>query len=297
MRRTLWTASFAVCLMFAALVVPALAQSGYPTRQDTYINDYYDLLPAELEAKLRGWLMDLNNQHQVEMTVVTIGSTRDYNTQDTTIERFATNLFNRWGIGDRATNKGVLLLVARNDRKVRLELGAGYSSSYDDKAMTVIEEYILPSFKKDNYEAGIEKGVRGTIYMLTDAWPTGGAPTVFEQVGDQLAQVDPIAWLIGLGALVLGVGGTVWYRERHRCPMCSKVSLEIQSTVLSSPTRYSEGEKEVHKYCPNCQYTATALVAISRISDSGSSGSSGSSGGGSSSGGGRSSGGGASGSW
>ncbi|MEZ4672420.1 MAG: TPM domain-containing protein [Anaerolineae bacterium] len=296
MRRRMWIFSAALCLLLAALVVPVLAQSGYPSRGDTYINDFNTMMPSDLEAKLRGWLTDLKTQNGIEMTVVTINSIKDYGTQSSTIEQFATNLFNRWGIGERATNKGVMLLVARSDRKVRLELGSGYSSSYDSRAKGVIDEFILPSFKQENYEAGIEKGVRGTIYMLTGAWPSGGAPTFFEQVGDKMAQVDPLVWLAGIGALILGAGGTVWYRESHRCPMCSQVSLQINSTVLVSPTEYSEGEKEVHKYCPNCQYTTTAIVAMARISssDSGSSGSSGSS---DSSGGGSSSGGGATGSW
>src|SRR5207248_6758350 len=121
-----------------------------------------------------------------------------------------THLFNHWGIGDSATNKGVMLLVAKNDRKVRLEVGSGYDSSYNQRAQGVIDEFILPSFKKDDYPTGIEKGVRGTIFMLTDAWPTGAAPTIAEQVGDQLATVDPMVWLLGIGAIILGIGGTFW---------------------------------------------------------------------------------------
>ncbi len=296
MRRSVWIAGITVCLMLVAMVVPVLAQALFPTRSDTYINDYNGLLSSASEAKIRDWLLELKSKHNIEMTVVTVNSIRDYktsdyNTPDSTIEAFATHLFNHWGIGDRATNRGVMLLVAKSDRKVRLEVGSGYDSSYNKRAQGVIDEFILPSFKKDDYQTGIEKGVRGTIFMLTNAWPTGAAPTFLEQVGDKVAQVDPIAWLIGIGVLVLGAGGTVWYRESHRCPMCGKIGLDIQSTVLSNPTHYSEGEKEVHKYCPNCQYTNTSVVAISRLtesshSSSGGSGSSGSSGGGSSSGGG-----------
>jgi uncharacterized protein len=297
MRRLVWLACLVTGLLFAVVAVPALAQTGYPDRINTYINDYNGMMSAGLEAKLRGWLTDLKTQHNIEMTVVTVNSTRDYNGWDSTIERFATSLFNRWGVGDAATNKGIMLLVARNDRKVRLELGAGYDTSYDKRAKGVIDEFILPPFKRDDYEAGIEKGVRGTIFMLTGAWPAGGAPTVFEQVSDQLATIDPSTWWIGLGAILLGIGGTVWYRESHRCPNCGKVGLNISSNVLVSPTHFSEGEKEVHKYCPSCQYDNTSVVSMSRLrtssSRSGGGGSSRSSGGG----GGRSSGGGATGSW
>lgn len=301
MRRFLWMAGVAACLMFVVIVAPVLAQSVYPNRADTYINDLNGMMSSQLEAKLKGWLLELKSQRNIEMTVVTVNSIRDYktsdyNTADSTIEAFATHVFNRWGIGDRGTNRGVMLLVAKNDRKVRIELGDGFGTSYDTKAKGVIDEFILPNFKKENYEAGIEKGVRGTIYMLTGQWPTGAAPTFFEQISDKVSQVDPTAWLIGLGVIVLGIGGTVWYRESHRCPMCGKIGLDIQSNVINSPTYYSEGEKEVHKYCPNCQYSDTSVVSISRLtrSSSSSSGGSGSSG---SSGGGHSSGGGASGSW
>ncbi len=296
MRRLLWMVSLATCLMLFVGIVPVTAQSGYPDRLETYVNDFNGMIPSDLEAKLRGWLTDLKSQYQIEMTIVTINSTHDYNGWDYTIERFATSLFNRWGVGDAATNKGIMLLVARNDRKVRIELGDGYNSSYNQRAKGVIDEYILPFFKKDNYEAGIEKGVRGLIFTMTGAWPAGGTPTFFENLRDQMSQVDPMAWLIGLGVIVLGAGGTVWYRESHRCPNCGVIGLDIQSNVLVSPTRYSEGEKEVHKYCPSCQYSTTEVMRISRIS-SNSSDSSDDSSSSSSSGGGHSSGGGATGSW
>jgi len=283
MRRLMWMAGIATCILFAAVFAPVLAQSSYPTRTDTYINDFNGMMSSSLEAKLRGWLIELKSKYNIEMTVVTINSIRDYktsdyNTADTSIESFATHVFNRWGIGDRATNKGVMLLVAKDDRKVRIELGKGYESIYNQRAQGVINEYILPSFKKEDYVTGIEKGVRSTIYMVTGAWPTGSAPTFLEQIGDLTAQVDPMAWLIGLGIIVVGAGGTVWYRESHRCPMCGKIGLDIQSTVTVSPTYYSEGEKEVHKYCPNCQYTDNYTASISRLYRSSSSGGSGSSG-------------------
>ncbi|MBI1278317.1 MAG: hypothetical protein GC179_09340 [Anaerolineaceae bacterium] len=301
MRRYLWMIGLVVGLMMAAVTVPVLAQSSFPNRADKYINDLNGMMSSDLEGRLKGWLLELKSQHNIEMTVLTVNSIRDfktsdYGTSDTSIEAFATHVFNRWGVGDSATNKGVMLIVAKSDRKVRIELGDGYGTRYNKGAQDVINEYILPYFKKDNYETGIEKGVRATIFMLTDAWPTGAAPTFMEQVGDSLAQVDPIAWVIAVGALVLGIGGTVWYRESHRCPMCGKIDLDIQSNVISSPTYYSQGQKEVHKYCPNCQWSDTSLVAIAMLTQSSSS-DSGGSGSSSSSGGGHSSGGGASGSW
>jgi hypothetical protein len=62
------------------------------------------------------------------------------------IESFATNLFNAWGIGDAERNDGVLLLVARDDRLVRIELGAGYDPFDEGRLWTVFNEHILSDF-------------------------------------------------------------------------------------------------------------------------------------------------------
>jgi uncharacterized protein len=289
----LWTVGLVLAMLLAAGA--ALAQSSYPKRADTYINDYASLLTSDTAARIRGWLMDLKRDKDIEMTVLTISRMSDYSAgKNATLESFATSLFNTWGIGDARTNRGILLLVSRNDRKVRIEIGSGYDSSYNRKAQTVIDEYILPQFKKDAYDAGIEKGVRAAIFEFTGGWPTGGAPTFFESVGDSLGRIDGTMLLIlgvgGLGALGLGA----WWVTSHRCPQCGQVSLSISSDVITPATYDAPGQKEVHRSCSNCGFSDSYMATIGQLSDSDSSDSSS---GGSSSDGGSSSGGGASGSW
>ena len=106
MRRLVWMAGIAVCLILVVAVAPVLAQNSYPDRADAYINDFNGMMSSQLEAKLRGWLVDLKTQHNIDMTVVTINSIRDYktsdyNTPDTSIEAFATHVFNHWGLFDQ----------------------------------------------------------------------------------------------------------------------------------------------------------------------------------------------------
>jgi len=289
-----WQRQWIIVIAFIGLcalgVMMVSAQSGYPTRQGTYINDYAELLTPETTASIQAMLTDLGRNNGIEMTVVTIHSISDYATGDTTIESFATHLFNRWGLGDAQTNKGVLLLVALRERKVRIELGRGYDSSYDKKAQDVINEFILPAFRNEDYVRGIDKGVKGTIHALTGSWPPGGEPSILD---------DPnLPGILGVGA-ILGLGlvgfGTYQY-YRHRCPGCGKSSLSISSNVLQYPTYSSAGEKEIQRYCSNCGFQDTRLVmmAMLTVSDSSDGDSSSSS---SSSGGGSSDGGGASGSW
>lgn len=158
--------------LMAAAAMPALAQSGYPTRADTHVNDFADVLTPEDEAELRNMLQSLREERGIEGVVVTVDAIADYGTGDDRIESFATNLFNRWAIDDRETNDGFLILVAVRDRRVRIELGRAYGQRYNDAMLRVIDEEMLPAFGDGAYGAGILAGTGATIAALTD--PGGG---------------------------------------------------------------------------------------------------------------------------
>ncbi len=133
--------ALALLLTFSTSII-ANAQAGYPQRADPAINDFADLLSPSDATAIRSMLQDLRRDTGRELVVVTIASIDQYTTADQTIESFATSLFNTWGIGDRQRNDGVLLLVAVNDRRVRIELGAGYPRSADEDMAIVIDSVI-----------------------------------------------------------------------------------------------------------------------------------------------------------
>ena len=152
----------------AAGTRPAVAQSGYPPRAETHVNDFANVLASEDEAELRTMLQSLQEERGIEGVVVTIEAIAAYETGDDSIESFATNLFNRWGIDDRETNDGFLILVATRDRRVRIELGRAYGQRYNDAMQRVIDEEMLPAFRDGAYGAGILAGTEATIAALTD---------------------------------------------------------------------------------------------------------------------------------
>jgi uncharacterized protein len=82
------------------------------------------------------------------LTVVTLKSQKPYAPGET-LEDFATNLFDDWGIGDATRNDGILVLVLPNDRAMRIELGAGYDASWNNEAGRLIDRSYLPSFSSD----------------------------------------------------------------------------------------------------------------------------------------------------
>lgn len=155
----------------AAAALPALAQSNYPTRADTHVNDFAGVLTAEDEAQLRSTLQSLQSARGIEGVVVTVDAITDYGTGDD-VESFAAGLFNRWAIDDAQTNDGFLILVAIQDRRVRIELGRAYGRRYDDAMQRVVDEKMLPAFREDAYAAGILAGTDAAIDALTA--PGGG---------------------------------------------------------------------------------------------------------------------------
>ena len=164
--RWLWIV-VAVWWIFGGAVV--CAAKGYPRQDDRYVNDYARVIGQQELQRIRTMFAEFKQQSGIDATVLTIRSINDYDTGDKSIESFAHHLFDTWGIGDRATNKGVLLVVAVKDRKVRIELGKSYRDLYDARMKEVIDQHMLPVFKQNDYSRGILQGTQAiTGYLFRD---------------------------------------------------------------------------------------------------------------------------------
>lgn len=279
---------FVVGLICAPLV--AVGQ-GLPDYVSSTVNDFADLLPPAAEAELDQTLTDLRAQSGVELVVVTIASIADYPDAPRTFETFATALFNKWGVGDATRNDGILVLVVRNDREMRIELGAGYPRAYDDIAGSVIRDVFLPSFRADDYETGISKGVAATIERIAKPHSIGALPALEDKDGgiqNWLSRnwiIVAFAGLFGAKRFRSQISDT-WVRTR-RCPKCGKRSLSRRRHIRRDATIELEGLLDLTTSCNNCDYRYEKPVTLHK--------SKGRSGG--RFGGGRSSGGGSSGRW
>lgn len=136
----------------------------YPEPDSGYVTDLAGLLNQDEQEQIERWLWQVEAKTGVEIAVVLIRSMSDYpDSANGSIEAFATELFNRYGIGNQPKNDGVLLLVAKNDRVARIELGAGYGRSRDADAVQIMEGRIIPQFKKERYAEGVTEGVKGIM--------------------------------------------------------------------------------------------------------------------------------------
>jgi uncharacterized protein len=259
----------AIVFGFCWLGALVKAQGGYPQSTDRYVNDYAGVLTGGDSQKIRTMFANLEEQTGIEAVAVTIDSIRDYDTRDETIETFATHLFNTWGIGDRVKNNGVLILVAIQDRAVRIELGAGYGREYNTAMKRVIDGTMIPAFRQNDYSRGIYQGSRAAIAGLTGVWPEisfterladiGGG--MVGAVSDFAGNYPCIAWGGGiLATIISGFRLRQYWRDRpRRCPNCrtSMTRLgEIADNVYLDSGQKAEELLKAVDYdiwkCPTC---------------------------------------------
>lgn len=126
--------------------------------------DAADILPVDaetsLDRELRKWFDETGNVLVVSSVPTLSGRT---------IEDVAHEQFSDWGIGDARTDRGLLILVAPNERKVRIEVGCGLERVITDAmAAKVVQNDIIPAFRAGDMVNGVEKGTK-SLMAQTDA--------------------------------------------------------------------------------------------------------------------------------
>jgi uncharacterized protein len=163
---------FAVFLV--ALFLPfATSAQNWPDYENTYINDYADIIEDGAEERITIALTALREETGVEATVLTLYTRWGYEDTDS-LEDFATGLFNNWGIGDAERNDGILIMVLSIDREMRIELGSGYGTAFNGEAQDIVDQLFLPAFRAGNYSDGIEAGTSAVIERIAKAHHAGG---------------------------------------------------------------------------------------------------------------------------
>ena len=164
-------------ILAAAATAPAAAQT-FPALSGRVV-DAADLLNPQQEAQLTARLEALERRSTRQLVVATIPSL-----EDRPIEDYGYQLGRHWKIGQSQANNGTILIVAPNERKVRIEVGYGLEPIVTDAISNgIIQEQILPRFRSNNdYAGGIAAGVDALIQQL------GASPEQAEQAALQAAE-------------------------------------------------------------------------------------------------------------
>lgn len=168
-----------VLLVLLVLVALSAAAKEIPPLTGRVV-DLANLIPADERQRLDEKLAAFERETGDQVAVLTVDSLEGED-----IEGYANKVARAWALGQKGKDTGALLLVARQDRKMRIEVGYGLEPVLTDLQTKVIqEEVIIPYFKKDDYGGGIEAGV-DAILATVQGKPFQPAPQPQpEQSGD-----------------------------------------------------------------------------------------------------------------
>jgi uncharacterized protein len=202
---------FALFLFLLPAVLPALEVPYLASR----VNDLAGLVDPDAEQRLEDKLEQLEKDTGAQVAVLTVPSL-----EGDVLEDFSLRVVETWKLGRAEQDDGLLLLVARDDRKIRIEVGYGLEATLTDvQSKRIISNLMTPRFRAGDFSGGIESAVdaiAGTIRGeegLIPPDPAGGDDFATMGLGEKLMFVGFFALIIGLfsfvGAATSGCGG--WF--------------------------------------------------------------------------------------
>jgi len=170
------------------------------------LSDFAGVLKPDEHAAILGRLKDLRQKTGAQFAVVTLKTL-----EGGQIDDFANKLFAKWGIGEKKKDNGILLLVAMQDRKARIEVGYGLEPILPDAlAGRVLDEQLFPAFKRQHYAEGLTQAVSRVAEIVERNEPAPaevreGAKTGSAATGEAFGVLF-LSLFVVIGALALGAG-------------------------------------------------------------------------------------------
>lgn len=148
-------------LLAFVLLTPALAAPKFPPLTGRVV-DNAELLSPAAEARLTTELAELERRTGHQLVVATLPDLQGYE-----IEEYGYQLLRAWGIGRKEEDDGVILIVAPNERAVRIEVGYGLEPVLTDAlSRLIIERQILPAFREGEFERGVVAGAEAIARQI-----------------------------------------------------------------------------------------------------------------------------------
>ena len=147
---------------FVLLTAVKLDAAAIPSAPDNYIYDGAGIINASDYQSITRFLSELDRKTTAQVAVATVATT-----EPDVIETYAVKLFQQWGIGRRGKDNGVLFLIAKDDRKMRIEVGYGLEGALPDAICNrIINAIVVPEFKDEKFSDGVLKGTSAIVSLV-----------------------------------------------------------------------------------------------------------------------------------
>jgi len=171
-----------LCLLFFLAVLAASEAMALDVPKLTgRVNDYATMLSPATRQQLETVLADFEGQESTQLAVLTIPSL-----EGAVLEEFSLQVAESWRLGQKGRDNGALLLIVKNDRKLRIEVGYGLEGKLTDLTSgRIIRDTIKPHFRKGDFDQGVSEGVSAMIAAVRGEFQAeqAAAPSVSSSSG------------------------------------------------------------------------------------------------------------------
>ncbi len=163
-----------------------------------YVNDYAEVLSEEQEASILSTARALADQTKAQVVVLTVQSL-----EGKSISEYALEVARDWGIGDKNENNGVLILLATEDREIRVEVGLGLEGCLPDgKTGRLIDTYAIPYYEDDDFGKGTEQLFYAVVNEVCAEYGVESLAVLEEPPEEGIGLYNAIAMLLLAAAMI-----------------------------------------------------------------------------------------------
>ena len=174
-----------VILFVASLNLHAQFPTGNPTG---YVNDFAGVLSPAARQQLNALCAELDRKARIQLAIVTVKSL-----EGRPLEKFTLDLANKWGIGSKQANRGVMLFFAIQDRRSRIEVGSGLESLLSDQRAAGILREMASFLRTGDYDLAVQIGASAIARTLSNTIPSRGADQVYRSLVPDPGALPPRA--------------------------------------------------------------------------------------------------------
>lgn len=220
-----------------------------------YVSDPTCILAPAATDTINAILGRLEKSTGIETAVVMLPSIGENDIFD-----FSTDLFRKWGIGKAKNNNGLLILFVMDQHKVRFATGYGIEGTMTDaKSKRIQTQYMVPAFKRSDWDKGMVDGVRAAAKVLDGSME----PEAADSDTDTSDILFSIGIIIGIILLIMFVCSI-----EQRCPKCRKRSAMKQMGVEVLRVSTGKGKrKRIRRTTYICQYCGHMMTKDEDIDD------------------------------
>ncbi len=185
-------------IIFCILLLTSVSYALEVPKLEGYVNDYADMISPQARAELENELRSFEQTDSTQIVILTIPSL-----EGDPIEDFGIKAADAWKIGQKGKDNGAIFIVAKQDRKMRIEVGRGLEGKLTDlMSGRIIDLVVKPRFKRGDYDGGFIAGVSAIIDTTRGEFKADGNHG--RQKGDKTSRFMSLLIFAAFAMLILG---------------------------------------------------------------------------------------------